>query len=621
MYRVPVSVSAAMGRRGAGANEAAIRARARRTSIAVSALLVLVVLGLFGRVAGHEFLTYDDNEYVTGNAEVRAGLTAHGVVWAFTTAHAHNWHPLTWVSHMMDVQLFGLHPAGHHVTSLLLHAANTVLLFLLLRRLTRATWRSALVAALFGVHPLHVESVAWIAERKDVLSTFFMLIALWLYCGWAERGGLARYVAVLAAFALGLLSKPMLVTLPLLLLVIDVWPLGRRNPLGARLLEKTPFLVLSLASSVVTLWAQRQEGAMKSLEAFPLSVRAANALVSYVRYLGQAVWPSGLAAFYPHPGGMLPTWQVALAGSLLVAITALAFALRTTRPYLAFGWSWYLVTLLPVIGLIQVGDQAMADRYTYVPLIGPFVAVVWGMSDAVDRWRPLAGSPYRSPILGAVAGVTVAALGVCAWIQVGYWHDTVALFEHAVGVTSDNYRAHQVLGDGFAVRGDLGRAETHYKEALRIRPDDRIVSANLGSLSLQQGRYDEAVDFLRDALRIDAGNASAHDNLGIALNALGRFGEAEAEFRRALSLRPRDAGTHYNFGITLAKQGKSREAVDQFRQAIECSPELTDAYRALAGVLLKLGDDAGARDAIRAGRDHGFRPTRDLLDRLAATAP
>ncbi len=562
-------------------------ARERRRAVVVSALLALAVLAVFGRVAGNEFLTYDDNAYVTGNSEVRAGVTLHGIGWALTTAKAHNWHPLTWISHMLDVQLYGLDPAGHHITSVLLHAASTVLLFLFLRRVTRATWRSALVAALFGVHPLHVESVAWIAERKDVLSTCFMMVTLLLYARWTRSGRRADYVLVVAAFALGLLSKPMLVTLPVFLLLLDVWPMGRAGSFGRRLVEKLPLFGLSLASSLMTVWAQQQGGAVRTLEAFSLAARTANAVVTYVRYLGMAIWPEGLAVFYPHPGRSLPPGQVAWASVILVAVTASAVALRKTRPYVAFGWAWYLVTLLPVIGLIQVGDQAMADRYTYVPLIGPFVAAVWGASDALGRWRVLAASPLRSPILGGAACGLVASVGLLAWIQAGLWRDTITLFEHAIRVTKDNYRAQQVLGDGFAVRGDFDRAEPHYREALRIKPEDRVVMANLGSLRLHKGGFEEAAALFRGVLRVEPGNAPAH----------------------------------YNLGNALTGQGLTREAIVHYRDAIALDPGLTNAYRALAWTLYELGDYAGAREQVRVGTAHGLNPPQDLIDRLAALGP
>jgi Flp pilus assembly protein TadD len=559
-------------------------AQERRSAFFVSALLALAVLAVFGRVAGHGFLTYDDNEYVTGNAEVRSGLTLHGIAWAFTATQAHNWHPLTWISHMLDVQVYGLDPAGHHVTSVLLHAVNTVLLFLFLRRLTRATWRSALVAALFGIHPLHVESVAWIAERKDVLSTLFMMVTLLLYARWTERGDRASYVAVVAAFALGLLSKPMLVTLPVLLLLVDFWPMGRGGSFGRRLVEKLPLFGLSLASSLVTVWAQQRGGAVKTLQAFSLGTRAANADVSYVRYLRMAIWPKGLAVFYPHPGTSLSAGEVVVASAILVAITAAAVALRKARPYVVFGWAWYVVTLLPVIGLIQVGDQAMADRYTYVPLIGPFVAVVWGAADALGRRRVLAASPRQEAMTGAVACGLVGVLGSVAWIQAGVWRDTTTLFEHAIRVTHGNYRAEQVLGDGFAVRGEFDRAAPHYREALRIRPGDRIVMANLASISLHDGRFDEAVALYRELLRAEPGNAAAN----------------------------------YNLGNALARQGQARDAIVHYRAAIGLDPGLSDAYRALAWALYGIGDYAGAREQVRVGSAHGLLPPKDLLDRLAA---
>ncbi len=459
-----------------------------RRELIVCLLLLSVTLAVYWQIGDHQFTNYDDTLYVTDNPHVKPGLAGGSVIWAFTATEEANWHPLTWLSHMVDCQLFGLRPRGHFLTSLFLHLANVLLLFAVLKRMTGALWRSAFVSALFALHPLHVESVAWVAERKDVLSTLFWLLTMLAYARYVERPTRARYVLTLVAFTLGLMAKPMLVTLPFVLLLLDYWPLDRmayggkgddppkrtrkrthsceqRLPLSRLVWEKIPFFALAAISSVVTFSFQQRAGAMADMEIFPLSSRIANALVSYLRYMGKIIWPSDLAVLYPHPGTSLPLWWGAAAGLALLGLSILVVLVIRRRPYLAVGWLWYVGTLVPVIGLVQVGVQAYADRYTYVPLIGLFIMIAWGVPDLVGRWA------QTRTVLAVLAATALAALTACTWIQLGYWKDSVSLFTHTLQVTTKNYVAHNNLGNALADRGEVEAAISQYTEALRIKPD------------------------------------------------------------------------------------------------------------------------------------------------------
>ncbi len=432
--------------------------RRHRLEVIVSVVLIMATLAVYWQVQNHEFVNYDDDLYVTDNPHVKAGLTREGAIWAFVATHAGNWHPLTWLSHMLDCEVYGVNPWGHHLTNLLLHIGNTILLFLLFRHVTGAVWRSTLVAALFALHPLHVESVAWVSERKDVLSTLFWLSTMWTYLRHVESPGFRWYLLALLSFALGLMAKPMLVTLPFVLLLIDYWPLGRlqfgqsnrthesmtpglqRSSVSSLIFEKVPFFAISAVSSTVTYIVQLSAGAMPSQDVLPLQVRTANALVSYISYIGKMIWPHHLAVSYPHPGSNLPLWQIAGASLLLVFISALVIRGAGRFPYLVVGWLWYLGTLVPVIGLVQVGSQAMADRYTYVPLIGLFVIIVWGAPNLVRRWR------HGRFLLVSSSGVLLLTLMACTWLQTSYWKDSFTLFQRTLDVTADNWRAHNGLG-------------------------------------------------------------------------------------------------------------------------------------------------------------------------------
>jgi Tfp pilus assembly protein PilF len=517
----------------------------RQRLLPVGLFLVVLIAGAFWQVTGHGFVNFDDDKYVTENPHVQAGLTRNGLAWAFTTTRASNWHPVTWISLMADSQLYGPNAYGFHTTNLLLHIASALMLFLFLNRVTGSLWRSAFVAAIFGIHPLHVESVAWVAERKDVLSTLFWMLTMWAYLHYTQSPKPTRYLLVVLAFVLGLMAKPMLVTLPFVLLLLDRWPLERLDQGNGRehdhtrpwrklVWEKVPLLALAAVSSIVTYVVQQRSGAVGSLEVYPLGVRIANALVAYVNYVAKMLWPAHLAVFYPHPGTSLPIWQVAGSGLVLVWITLLAIRARR-RPYLAVGWLWYVLTLVPVIGLVQVGGQAMADRYTYIPLIGLFIIIAWGVPELLALWTTEA---RRRTLLAASAGIVIAALAVCTYLQVGYWRDSVTLFDHAVKVTRRNAVAHNNLGVALVERGELGKAVAHYREALRIKPRYVEAHCNLAIAAIKQGRLDEAIAHCWEALRIRPGDADAHNNLGVALAKQGKLHEALAHFSEALRLDP-----------------------------------------------------------------------------------
>ena len=574
-------------------------------------LLALITLAVYLPVTEARFVTFDDTYYLTNNPRVQAGLTWEGVRWAFTQCHAANWHPMTWLSHMLDCQLYGLEPAGHHLTSLLYHTADTLLLFGLLRLLTGAFWRSAFVAALFALHPLHVESVAWISERKDVLSTFFFLLTLWAYARYTEaRGSRSQvagstqpaprttlpvsryYLLALLLFALGLMSKPMLVTLPFVLLLLDYWPLGRMQPAaGGRqkadgasasliLLEKAPFFALSAASSVVTFRAQRAGGAVSS--ALTFGERLANAVVSYARYLRKMFWPDDLSVLYPHPGHW-PLWQVLACAALLAGVCVLVAVLGRRRPYLITGWLWFLGTMVPVIGLVQVGIQSMADRYTYVPLIGLFIMVVWGMSDlAAGRSAP----PWLGRAFAVGAGVALAACAALTVRQVRFWKDSETLFRRAVQVTRGNYLAHNNLGFYYSGQGRMKEALEQYRLSLQINPTYEDALNNLGYALAGERKYAEAIPLYEAALRLRPNLAEVHNNLGNALSETGRIDEAIQQYLIALSENPEHADAHNNLGIALAMKGRLDEAIPHFQAAIRYQPDYASAHSNLGNALM-----------------------------------
>ncbi|HXC99660.1 MAG TPA: tetratricopeptide repeat protein [Verrucomicrobiae bacterium] len=549
-------------------------------------LLGLVTILLYWPSINHDFVNYDDPVYVTANAHVQAGLTWGNLKWAFTNPVGPNWHPLTVLSHMLDCQLFGLNPRGHHLTSMVLHTINTMLVFLWLRSLTGATWRSAFVAALFGWHPAHVESVGWVAERKDVLSTCFGLLALIFYTLYAGQSGFQNskskiyYWLTLVLFACGLMSKPMLVTWPLVMLLLDYWPLERWKATSwwhlAR--EKIPFFVLVALASVVTFAVQKHGGAVETSEHLPMGARIGNALVSYCRYLGKLFWPAKLAVFYPHPGSWPPA-EVLLAGGFLTVLSALFWWQRSQHPFLLMGWLWFLGTLVPVIGLVQVGDQALADRYTYISSLGIFILVSWGVYELSRGWR------YQVEGL-SLAGCAVLVLCLAMTPrQLGYWQDSVALFRHALVVTENNPLAHGNLGAALLDKGQNEEAIEQLQEAIRLKPDFAGARNNLATALSNTGRMGEAIDQFQEAVRLGPDDARAHDNLGAALGRKGQMDAAIDQFREAIRLKPDFAGAHNNLGNALSSEGRLDAAIGEFQEAINLKPDFADAYNNLGAAL------------------------------------
>jgi protein O-mannosyl-transferase len=471
---------------------------------AVCLVLAAITFAVFGQTLTHEFVDFDDNHYVYENPVVTQGLTLNGIAWAFTGAHASNWHPLTWLSHMLDCQLYGLHPGGHHLTNVLLHTATVIVLFLVLRQMTGALWRSAFVAAVFAIHPLRVESVAWVAERKDVLSGLFFMLTLGAYVRYARLPwSWARYGLVVLLFALGLMCKPMLVTLPVVLLLLDYWPLQRveSRKFAGLVMEKLPLLALSAAGCVVTLWAQQK--AIQPAALASLSLRLGNALVTCMVYLCQMVYPAGLAALYLYPHNGLPTWEAALAGTLLAGLSVAAWGERRKQPWLLIGWLWYLVMLLPVVGIIQVGDQAHADRYTYLPQIGIYVAVTWLVAQSRTS---------RVAFGGLMSGV-LAVLMVCAWKQTAYWKNSETLWTRTLACTTGNYIAQYNLGNILALEGKTDEAINHYQNAVQIRPGYVKAHNNLGNVLLQKGRAEEAISQFQQSLQLQPDDPESQNGL------------------------------------------------------------------------------------------------------------
>jgi len=596
----------------------------RLCGLCICAVLAVATVAVYWQVWGHEFVNYDDSFYVYKNPDIQSGVTWQSLKWAFTTDHAGNWHPVTWISHMLDWQLFGYGPAGHHLMNLFLHLANTLLLFAVLRRATGELWRSAFVAGLFALHPLHVESVAWVAERKDVLSTFFWMLTMAAYVWYAERPCIWRYLLVLVSLALGLMAKPMLVTLPFVLLLLDYWPLGRvksaRQPGKARaglspamlIVEKIPLFAAITASSIVTFIVQQRAGAMEEGEHIDFIYRAANACTSYVGYVVKMVWPSGLAMFYPHPRQNTSILYAVVSALLVMSVTVVVIRFRRRKPYLPVGWLWYLGTLVPVIGLIQVGDQAMADRYTYVPLTGLFIIITWALPELLGRWR------YVRYALWTCGFGALAALGVLTHYQQGYWKDTITLCEHALEVTKDNYVAHFCMTESLGAQGRLDDVIRHNLEAVRIMPDYLEAVNGLAVALDKVGRVDEAILYLRRALELNPELAQAHNNLGFALARKGEFAEAVGHYKLALKTHNQRLDLpiiHSNLAFALLRLGRYEQAAAEYGKVLQSRPSDPDTHNMLGAVLFKQGKIEQAirhfSEAIKL--DHDYVVAQDNL--------
>ncbi|MEE9370218.1 MAG: tetratricopeptide repeat protein [Sedimentisphaerales bacterium] len=595
--------------------------------------LFLTTLAVYLPVRNHDFIDFDDYLYVTDNSNVQAGLTWQGIKWAFTTTQAYNWHPLTWISHMLDCQLYGLNPAGHHFTNVLFHIINTLFLFMLLRLLTGSLWRSAFVAALFALHPLHVESVAWVSERKDVLSTFFWILTIWFYIRYVRRPGFTTYLPVILALALGLMAKQMLVTLPFVLLLLDYWPLQRFTSTAQNqntskysfgtasfsrcCLEKLPLLALSAVACIIVFLVQSEAGLVKNTIEIPLVYRLGNALLTYAKYITKMFWPVNLGILYPHTRANLSSWQVLMAGCFLLGISIGVLWAFRSRKWLIVGWLWYLGTLVPVIGLVQVGLQAMADRYTYVPLIGLFIIITWGAVELFGKQR------LTKIVLTTGALIVLSALTTLTSLQLPHWKNTITLYKHTAAVIPKNdllsYNlgwalmrqgrlaeaithftktlqitptfagAHNNLGYALAQQGRLDEAVTHYELELQIKPDNVRAHVNLGEALAQQGKLNEAIEHFTEALQIEPDFINAHNDLGKAYLHQDRPDEAIVHFVEALRIRPDFAEAYCNLGTALTQQGKLNKAIIHFIEALRIEPNFTEAHYNLGIIFIQQG--------------------------------
>lgn len=628
----------------------------KHTNIFFVLVLILITSFAYQQIADNSFSRYfDDGRYVVNNPYVHSGFTAKSIIWAFTTNCASNWHPLTWLSHMLDWQLYGSNPVGHHLTNLLFHITNSILVFLILNYITGRPRRSIAVAALFAVHPLHVESVAWVAERKDVLSTFFWLLTMLAYIRYTRQPSVGKYVIIPLIFMLGLLSKPMLVSLPLVLLLIDYWPLNRlgagKISLWRLVSEKIPLIILAACSCIVTIWAQSSGGSVGSLIVYPLGVRVDNAIISCIIYLEKTFWPVGLSVFYPHPGTGIPIWKIIGSGLLIAAITAYAIRCARSRPYVIVGWLWYLITLLPVIGLMQVGQQGMADRYTYIPLLGIFTALIWIISDlAIHGVNERRDARFRLSF--SIFGIIVILiLTACTRHQVRYWRNNEALFRHAIAATSGNVLAHYNLGGILLEQGKIDEAIHHYREVLRLSPGSPDAEMNLGKALMERGDLKEARDCFStalsagkdpaaahkalgmvlarlgnfkesefhydEAIKIDSSDESAYLGLGNILAAQNKFADAETRYRKAIALRPNFGDAHYKLGLALQYQGRNAESVQEYEKAIMINPNNPKVHSAFAIALYFTGDYARAWKEVDISSQLGIPPTPEFIRRLS----
>ena len=568
--------------------------------VLVCMALAGITLAVYFQAGNHQFLSFDDKQYVTGNPHVTRGITGATIMWAFTSIDAFNWHPITWLSHMTDVQLFGMNPRGHHLTNIIIHTTSSVLLLLLLFRCTGSLWQSSFVAALFALHPLHVESVAWVAERKDVLSALFWFLTLLMYAEFSVKRTRVLYTLSLFCFVLGLMSKPMIVTLPIVMLLLDFWPLGRyrcgelaqevyqlSDRLLAHIKEKIPFIACSLLSGFITLYAQHTGGAMIALNAEPFRLRIENALISYVTYIGKTAWPHDLAVYYPFPV-TIPPWQAISSLVVLLLVSAAAIRSRRRYPYVTVGWLWFLITLAPVIGLVQVGGQSMADRYSYLPVTGLFIVVAWGVPDLTK------GLSHRNGILALLAGAVIIVSAAATWEQLGYWQDSISLYERTLQVTSGNYLINYNLGVDHAEKGNLDAAIRHFQEAIRINPNYAEAHNNLGVAFAKSGDPDAAIREYRTALVANNNDIKARFNGGNALAQKGDLPAAIREYQAALRIDPDNTELHMTLGSVLAQNGDLPAAIREYRAVIWRNPDMAEAHNNLGVVLAQKGDQDAA---------------------------
>lgn len=600
----------------------------KNSTLGICLFLIVGTICVYMQTINYDFVGFDDPLYIYENTQIQQGLTFDNIIWAFTTTHAGNWHPLTWISHMVDCQIFGVEPGWHHISNIVFHIANTILLFIVFRRMTDGVWQSAFIAALFAFHPLHVESVAWISERKDVLSTFFWIVTMWYYIGYVHRPSLKRYLLVAVSFSLGLMSKPMLVTLPFVLLLLDFWPLNRFNsqrtndykaPISTKTIprlvfEKTPLFFLAAISSALTIYAQKIGGAVTSLHVIPLEVRIYNALLSYLKYIEKTFFPFKLAVLYPYPT-TIHLWKVILSSFILLMISFIALKTIKRHPFFLIGWLWYIGTLMPVIGLVQVGRQSIADRYTYIPLIGIFIIIAWGIPAVLGRYR------HNFFWITLFAIVLIFHLITLTFKQIGYWKNPLTLYEQAIKVTDDNFLVHTYLGDALYDMGrqkkaidhylkavsmrpefldanlklaialtSLGHAEeavNYYSHVLKLKPDWVEVRLNLGKTYEMLGRMREAISQYSQALEIQPDYDKAHFYLGVALGKHGNLELAVKHLTTTLHLNPAYAEAHYNLGVAFLLQGTLTKAIYHFRQELRINPEFLPAQKNLKVALMK----------------------------------
>jgi protein O-mannosyl-transferase len=594
------------------------------TKILICVFLMVATFSIYAQVQDHKFINFDDDKYVTNNLSVQAGLTSENIIKVFTKTHFGLWVPITSLSYMIDYEIYGLNPKGYLLTNLFFHITNSLLLFVVLFRMTGAIWQSAFVATMFTLHPLNVESVAWISDRKNVLSTLFWLLTMWAYIDYVKKSTLRRYGLVLLFLTLGLMSKPMLVTLPFALLLLDYWPLRRfkyelernRDETSKKItaksseffqlvFEKIPLFLLAAGSSIVTVLANNIAFGVQTLSTVSLKARLTNAMVTYLEYLEKTIWPSELSILYPHPENALPLWQGIVSGMALMSITIVVIKFIRKRPYFSVGWFWYLGTLLPVIGILRVGGHVMADRYVYVPLIGIFIIISWGVPELVSKWR------YKEKVLSVSAGIIIFTLMIITWKQVSHWENSITVFKHAISVTDKKYpnlsTAHNNLGVALFASGKKAEAIPHYKMAVKLKPNTETHN-NLGVALSAGGKKAEAIANFRMAIKLNANYDKPHNNLGIALAADGKNEEAITHYKLAIKVNPNYADAHYNLGVMLSSEQKNAEAIFHYKMAIKLNPGYTSSYYNLGLALSSVGKNKEAishfRTAISLNPNH-----------------